>query len=124
MSLPARQQRVLDQIEVILQARDPRLTSLFATFARLTAHEAMPRIEELKGWLARLPQLRRRLLQPVMLIPVVAVLIVGSVVLGSFVPSPRCTATPASRGAGYVVAGKSGVCSSGAAVRPGSQSGR
>jgi hypothetical protein len=122
MSLPARQQRVLDQIEVILQARDPRLTSLFASFARLTSHEAMPKVEELKGWVVHLLQLKRRLIQPVMLIPVVVVAIVGSVVLGSFVPSSRCTS--ATRGAVYVIAGKQSICSPGAAGRTGSRTSR
>ncbi len=107
MSLPTRQQRVLDQIETILQARDPVLTSMFATFARLTAHEAMPKIEELKGWLSRL-------LRPVMLIPLLAVVIVSSIVAGSFVPGPRCGSVATARGTGYVIAGKSGACSPGA----------
>ncbi len=106
MSLPARQQRVLDQIEMFLQARDPALSSLFATFGRLTAHEAMPKLEELKGWLSRL-------LQPVMLIPLLVVVIVSSVVAGSFVPGPRCGTGPAARGTAYVVAGKSGACNPG-----------
>jgi hypothetical protein len=107
MSLPARQQRVLDQIETILQARDPALTSLFATFARLTSQEAMPKIEEIRGWLSRL-------LQPVLLIPVLAVIIVSSIVVGSFAPGPRCGSAPTARGNGYVIAGKSGACSPGA----------
>ena len=97
MSLPARQQRVLDQIETILQARDPDLTSMFATLARLTAQDAMPKIEELKGWLSRL-------LQPVRLIPLLAVVIVSSIVVGSFVPGPHCGTAPTARGTGYVIA--------------------
>ncbi len=126
MSLPARQQRVLDQIEVILQARDPRLTSLFAMFARLTSHDEIPKIEELKGHLARLLPLKGllgRLFQPVMLIPVVVVVIVSSVVLGSFVPGTRCPAGQVARGTGYVVAGKQGMCNPGA-VRARSRVGR
>lgn len=111
MGLPGRQQRVLDQIETILQARDPALTSLFATFGRRTSHEARPKAEEIKGWLSRL-------LQPVMLIPLLAVIIVTSVVVGSLVPGPRCGTTPATRGTAYVIAGKSGACNP-AAERPG-----
>ncbi len=34
MNLPARQQRILDQIEQVLQATDPRLESAFAAFTR------------------------------------------------------------------------------------------
>ena len=107
MSLPARQQRVLDQIETILQARDPALTSMFATFARLTAQEAMPKIEELKGRLSRL-------LQPVLLIPLLAVIIVSSIVAGSFVPGPRCGSVATARGTGHVIAGKAAACNPGA----------
>lgn len=107
MSLPARQQRVLDQIETILQARDPALTSMFAAFARLAGQEAMPKIEELKGRLSRL-------LQPVMLIPLLAVVIVSSIVAGSFVPGPRCGSVATARGTGYVIAGKAGACNPGA----------
>lgn len=60
MSLPTRQQRILDRIEHLLRDSDPRLTSLFAIFSRLTREEEMPRVEELKarftrlgGWLSR-----------------------------------------------------------------------
>lgn len=116
MSLPVRQQRVLDQIEVILQARDPHLTSLFAIFARLTSHDEMPKIEQLKGHLARLPPLKGRLVwlfQPVMLIPVVVIVIVSSVVFGSLLPSTRCSTGRAARGNAYVVAGKQGMQSGG-----------
>src|SRR5260370_28264215 len=45
MSLPARQQVVLDQIERVLAAADPRLKSMFAAFARLTSPEALPATE-------------------------------------------------------------------------------
>jgi hypothetical protein len=101
MRLPAREQRVLDQIEMTFQARDPRLTSQFATFARLTAHEAMPRIEELSGRLSRL-------LKPVVLIPMLAILIVSSVVAGSFTPSRRCSTVPTAKGATYAAAKTNG----------------
>jgi len=36
MSLPARQQQVLDRIEDSLHACDPRLRSMFAIFTELT----------------------------------------------------------------------------------------
>ena len=45
MSLPGRQQVVLDQIERILQAADPQLKAMFAGFARFTSHEALPENE-------------------------------------------------------------------------------
>jgi hypothetical protein len=45
MSLPARQQAVLDQIERILAAADPQLKSMFAAFARVASRESMPATE-------------------------------------------------------------------------------
>ena len=42
MSLPASQRRALDQIEKTLADDHPSLGPLFATFTRLTGHEAMP----------------------------------------------------------------------------------
>jgi DUF3040 family protein len=45
MSLSARQQQILDQIEQALQAADPRLKSMFAAFARLPSREAVPASE-------------------------------------------------------------------------------
>jgi hypothetical protein len=41
MSLPPRQQLVLDRIEKLLQAEDPRLNSMFAAFSRWA--QAQPR---------------------------------------------------------------------------------
>jgi hypothetical protein len=62
MCLPACQQRVLDGMEAVLQAREPRLASMFAIFTRLAGDEATPRWEGLNarsswaqrwlGWLA------------------------------------------------------------------------
>jgi hypothetical protein len=49
MSLPARQQLVLDQIERMLQAADPGLKSLFAAFARLAPPDATPAAEAISG---------------------------------------------------------------------------
>jgi hypothetical protein len=45
MSLPARQQRKLKEIEGGLTGSDPRLRSLFGIFTRLTTGEAMPWFE-------------------------------------------------------------------------------
>ena len=53
MSLPARQQRILDQIEQVLQAADPRLKSAFAAFARRASGQAMPATEAITTWSAR-----------------------------------------------------------------------
>ena len=48
MSLPTGQQRVLESIEGKLTESDPRLSSLFTIFTRLTLGEKMPWIEQLK----------------------------------------------------------------------------
>lgn len=66
MSLPTGQQRILQKIEAALTASDPRLTSLFVIFARLTHGEAMPWVENLKARpvadrVARLLAIARRL---------------------------------------------------------------
>jgi hypothetical protein len=47
MSLPAGQQRVLDGIAEALRRTEPRLTSMFAIFARLSKDEPPPRREQL-----------------------------------------------------------------------------
>jgi nicotinamide riboside transporter PnuC len=53
MSLPGRQQVVLDQIERILAAADPQLKSMFAAFTRFTSHEAVPETEVISHRTAR-----------------------------------------------------------------------
>jgi Protein of unknown function (DUF3040) len=45
MSLPRRQQRILNQIEQALQAADPKLKSMFAAFGRSVRAQAGPAIE-------------------------------------------------------------------------------
>jgi hypothetical protein len=47
MSLPASQQRVLDEIGNGLRASEPRLAGMFAIFTRLNLGEPPPRREEL-----------------------------------------------------------------------------
>ncbi len=49
MSLPERQQSVLDQIEQTLQATDPGLKSMFAGFTKLASPAAMPATEAVSG---------------------------------------------------------------------------
>jgi NhaP-type Na+/H+ or K+/H+ antiporter len=80
MSLPARQQRILDQIELILQAGDPRMKSMFAAFTRFASGEAMPAREAVR---ARLPRLR-------VLIPVMLVTVLSIVFLSIFATSTAC----------------------------------
>ncbi len=88
-SLPARQQRALDQIEKTLLADDPRLRSMFAIFTRLTRHEAMPMTEQAR---TRLWQFRPR--AAVLSIALIAVL--SALVLIPLGPGrSRCGASPA-----------------------------
>jgi hypothetical protein len=49
MSLRAREQQALDSIEDGLSGADPKLASLLATFARLTAGEEMPVPEKIRA---------------------------------------------------------------------------
>ena len=54
MSLPERQQRVLDQIEQTLQKADPGLKSMFAAFGQMAAREAAPAIEVISSRRAKI----------------------------------------------------------------------
>jgi hypothetical protein len=80
MSLPACQQRAIDRMEGVLRASEPRLTSMFAIFARLNDGEPV-NAETLN---AR----RRRLLQPgngmyaILLIPVMFIAVIVGAVIG------------------------------------------
>lgn len=60
MGLPARQEKVLETIESALRAEDPKLAGLYATFARLTTDEEIPRIEQLRDRAGRLLARLRR----------------------------------------------------------------
>ncbi len=53
MSLPGRQQVVLDQIERLLAAADPQLKSMFAAFTKFTSREAGPESEVISRRTAR-----------------------------------------------------------------------
>jgi hypothetical protein len=72
MSLPERQQQILDQIEQVLQAADPHLKSMFAAFARLPPQEAVPGTEVI----ARRPA-RRTVLICVMVLSLLGVLMLS-----------------------------------------------
>jgi len=64
MSLPARQQRVLDRIERSLHVCEPHLTSMFAVFTKLTGDEEMPRLEELRPRSLPFPGWRKQPARP------------------------------------------------------------
>jgi hypothetical protein len=80
MNLPARQQRALDQIERALQAADPRLTAMFAAFARLSPPPPGP-----SGRAAR-----RRAPRIVTIVILVISLLGGMVALGAVATSKAC----------------------------------
>ena len=84
MSLSASEARALTRIERALLSRDPRLSSLFSTFTRLTWREAMPAREQL-----RRPRWRT---QPGVVIAIALALAVAMVVVGAIVSPPRVCA--------------------------------
>lgn len=55
MTIAARQQRVLSEIECTLRGTDPRLAAKFGMFSWLTSGEEMPKVEQLTS-----PRPRRR----------------------------------------------------------------
>ena len=82
MSLPVSEERALTDIEQALLSRDPRLKSLFTIFTRLTRHEAMPTLEQLR---------RRRWQLPNGAVILLAIaLIVGVIVMGSLASTNGC----------------------------------
>ena len=81
MSLPRRQQLILDQIEQALQAADPRLQSMFAAFGRSAKAKAKAEAEgeAVPGAEVRSDRPSRRTLTIFMLVVacMLAVLVVG-----------------------------------------------
>jgi hypothetical protein len=128
VSVPAREQRVLDEIEAMLQAGEARLASMFALFARLARDEGVPGTEDLgtrsrpHRWLARLQATalylrdasrwsrlagQRGTGRPGMpslaiaLLPLAAAAMVATVLLGvSMTSVPACGPVPAVHGSG------------------------
>jgi DUF3040 family protein len=86
MSLPARQQRLLDQIDRALGTADPGLAGIFATFTRLTAGDGMPAIEVIR-------RRSRRPRPPVLLMSLMAVAAVAGIVLGTLTGHAGCIPT-------------------------------
>ena len=98
MSLPARQQRVINHMEGALRASEPQLAAMFAVFARLNEDQPVS-AEPLRG------SLRRRWLAPgnalyaILLVPVTFIAVIVAAVLGG---SAR---NPATCDVGYSVGG-------------------
>lgn len=89
MSLPARQQRVINQMDGALRASEPQLAAMFAVFARLNEDQPV-HAEPLRG------SLRRRWLAPgtamyaIFLVPVTFIAVIIGALIGG---SARNTAT-------------------------------
>ncbi len=73
MSLPRRQQRILDQIEQALQAADPKLKSTFAAFGRSVRAQSGPAIESISGR----PSRRTLVIFMMIVVCLLGVLVVG-----------------------------------------------
>jgi hypothetical protein len=89
MSLPASQQRALNQIEKTLADDHPSLGPMFAIFTGLTGHEAMPVIERVtaRPWRWRWP------MRPGVVIVVALAMVTGALLTLSLVlPSTRLCA--------------------------------
>ena|SRR5271166_600544 len=88
MSLPTWERRALDRIEKTLHVGDPRLSSLFVIFTRLTLHEAMPQTERIGAGLWKSLHLR-------VVIPIMLIGITGALMLGWLSPAwHECAARP------------------------------
>ncbi len=86
MSLPDRQQMILDQIEQVLQAADPRLKSMFAIFGRLASREAMPATEAMSA-----PEPKPgRPVRRIVLICVAAISVLSAVVFNIITTGNEC----------------------------------
>jgi hypothetical protein len=108
VSLPARQQRMLNRIDRMLRDSDPRLVALFTIFTRLTWDEEIPRIEQVRARLSRIgswfarraePVRRRtsrmpRRLKAILVFPAALAAVACALLIGSSGPAAhRCAAT-------------------------------
>ena len=73
MSLPRRQQQILNQIEHALQAADPKLKSMFAAFGRSVRAEAGPAVEVISDR----PSRRTLVIFTMVVVCLLGVLVVG-----------------------------------------------
>jgi hypothetical protein len=119
MGLPASQRRALDQIEKTLADDHPGLGPLFASFTRLTGHEAMPVTERVtaRPWPRRRRiriRIRIRIRPGVVPLAVLALAIGALVTISLMLPGPReCapgTVIPAAALTRSVAAGHQAAC--------------
>ena len=73
MSLPRRQQQILNQIEQALQAADPKLKSMFAAFGRSVRAQTGPAIEAISDR----PSRRTLVIFTMVVLCLLGVLVVG-----------------------------------------------
>jgi Protein of unknown function (DUF3040) len=86
MSLPDRQQQILDQIEQVLQAADPRLKSMFAAFARMAPRDIVPVTEVIPARVIPARSARRTVLICVMVLSLVGVLMLSILAMKDVCP--------------------------------------
>ena len=92
MSLPACQQRVIDQIDSALRASEPHLTSMYTMFNRLNAGEPIGAERLVRGRLRWLHQ--GTVLYAIVLIPVMfAAIIIGALLGGGARSAVACEAS-------------------------------
>lgn len=103
MSLPARQQLILDQIEKALQAADPGLKSMFAAFGRLAPSEAMPATEAIPVRRAR----RTKMISIIMMISVLGLIMLGFLATSKACPGLSSDQVVASAAVRYAACSKS-----------------
>jgi Protein of unknown function (DUF3040) len=96
MSLPACEQRVLKQVEVVLRASDPRLAAMYTMFARLNAGEPVG-AEALSR--VRLPRPRLGACAMILIPLMFAAIAISALLSGSARGATTCgVAQPAVRG--------------------------
>lgn len=103
MSLPERQQLILDQIEKALQAADPGLKSMFAAFGRLAPREAMPAAEAIPVRRAR----RTKIISVIVMISVLGLIMLGWLATSKACPGLSSDQVVASAAVRYAACSKS-----------------
>jgi len=102
MSLPPRQQLILDQMEQALRAADARLASMFTAFGRVAQAQAMPSAEVIPG-----RPVRRAVLICVMVISMLGVLVLAIRTTSNDCPGLRSDQVVASASVRYAGCTKS-----------------
>ena len=107
MSLPDRQQQILDQIEQVLQAADPRLRSMFAAFARMAPRDVVPVTEVIPATVIPARSARRTVLICVMVLSLLGVLMLSVLAMKDVCPRLSSDQVVASASVRYAACSKS-----------------